>query len=197
MRRCFVGHILLTAVLLLAIAPGCRRGSEGSEATTGTVRGTVTFEGKPIGEGVISFLQQETGGGAMAHIDSSGHFEIKTPLKAGTYRVAVCPPTLRVPPGAPGAEVPLRRMKRYPNIPEFYHSEYSSDLTVRIDAGENTIVVNMKRQTKPKSPAKSKSIGKSSAEGSGLTVPPPGSKAAKTKRSEVNGRQRKRHPTSD
>lgn len=179
-----VQRTLLAAALLLATVVGCSRRGDDSKVPTGTLRGTVTFEGKPIREGEISFLQEDTGGGATAQIDASGHFEVETPLQVGVYRVAVCPPTLRIPPGEPGAKVPLHRLKKYPNIPEFYHSEYSSDLRVEIEPGPNTVVVNMKRQSPPKlpkakQPGEKKSNRHPNAQGNEPSVKRPGTNAAK------------------
>ncbi len=131
-------HNTLVATLfpLLIVLAGC----SGSEVRpSGTVSGTVTFGGEPVTEGQVQFNSEELGVGALAKLDSAGKFTIEAPLALGKYTVTVLPPPLPAPEEGVEPEI-----KEYPNIPEKYRTESTTDLTAEVKEGDNHFPFDMK-----------------------------------------------------
>jgi predicted small lipoprotein YifL len=118
-------------LLLLAAAPAWTAGCGKSGPVRFPVTGEVTFEGQPVTEGTVSFVSKETGTASAAALDASGRFEIPDGLPAGRYVVAVAPPPPEEVGGAPAADPP----REYPNIPQKYRSDTTSDLTADVGDG--------------------------------------------------------------
>ncbi|MEQ8634045.1 hypothetical protein [Gimesia maris] len=125
--------VLLGFVLLVA---GC--GGE-PEIPTGQVKGTVSYDGAPVTEGVISFYSSELGVGASADLTEEGLYSITDSLKTGTYAVTILPP----PEAPPQDAIPVSTKKEYKNIPLKYRDPKKSELTVDISEGDNSFDVNM------------------------------------------------------
>jgi hypothetical protein len=127
-------------------ALGCLCSSGCSKSTpTGTVSGTVTFEGQPVDEGVVAFTNLKTGAGANAKLEAGGKFSLEKPLDVGTYRVVITPPTIDDLPGGAGDPSKMPKPKTYPNIPRGYRSQESTDLEVTVKEGENNFPLQMKK----------------------------------------------------
>jgi hypothetical protein len=114
---------------------GCDRGKP-----RGTVKGTVTVEGKPA-VGLIVF-ENAAEGIELQEAMEEGAFEAKTlqglGLPVGTYKVAVRPGRMM----RPGEEMPLAMKKGPPAasgplIPEKYRSTATSGLTLEVKEGAN------------------------------------------------------------
>jgi hypothetical protein len=93
------------------------------------VRGTVTFQGRPVAEGTVQFNDATTGRGAEAELRPDGSYEALLP--AGEYTVVILPP-LRfvVSRGGP----PDPQFKKVRDIPVKYRSTATSGLTAAVRA---------------------------------------------------------------
>lgn len=92
---------------------------------TSTVSGKVSFAGKPVTLGVVSFYDSSKGTGASAPIGADGSFTVSK-VPHGDYQVGIMPPQL-----AP--EEPLTpEVKNFP-VPAKYHDGLTSGLTCKVD----------------------------------------------------------------
>lgn len=132
----WVGGLILCAGLA-----GC--GPKVVVKETGTVSGTVVFEGEPVTEGVVNFSMASEGVGALADLDANGEFKFANPLPVGDYVVTISPP--RPDPNLGPKEIVPIDPNDYPNIPKKYHSETTSELTAQVIKGENKIEFEMKQ----------------------------------------------------
>ncbi len=114
--------VSLLSLSLMSLALGC-----GSADRPVAVRGTVTFQGRPVTEGTVQFNDDKTGRGAEAELGPDGSYT--APLPAGTYTVVIVPPIL---PGESTTGPPDPRFKKVANIPEKYHSTATSRLTATV-----------------------------------------------------------------
>jgi hypothetical protein len=150
------GRWFLSLALAAAVcAAGCGGGSA-------SVSGEVTYDGKPLPGGNITFVSTEGRGGGSATLDPSGKYTIVR-LPAGTYRVSVVTSTLKPgigmtkpknyapPAGAsnPAGYKPPENedmSKRYVPIHADYESEKSSGLEFKVKAGANTINIPLAKK---------------------------------------------------
>ena len=116
-------------------------GCGGDDTPVGTVSGTVTFQGQPVGEGQVSFRSKETGKGNVALVDASGEFSLPEALEVGTYTVFVTPPP---PPPPDMDDGPQPPPKPYGNIPAKYRGELTSPLTAVVKEGKNSFPLELK-----------------------------------------------------
>lgn len=128
-------HISCISGLLLLIT-GC---GGSTQVPSGQVNGTVTYEGAPITEGVVSFYSPDLGIGASADIGEAGAYAITEPLKTGSYSVTILPP----PEPPPQDAIPVSTKKEYKNIPLKYRDPKKSELSLNITEGDNLFDVNM------------------------------------------------------
>ncbi|MCL2119593.1 MAG: hypothetical protein FWH27_14350 [Planctomycetaceae bacterium] len=87
-----MGLFLAFAVLLVVtMMAGCtdRRQPKGA---TGTVTGTVKYQGKPVTVGFTVFQEPTTKKGGAAPLGTDGTYTIPTPMEIGKYNVAFPPP---------------------------------------------------------------------------------------------------------
>jgi hypothetical protein len=126
---------LLAASLCL---PGCRGGPP-----LGRVTGKVTFEGKPVGEGRVTFQNSGTGAGGEALLTPEGTFTLPNPLPVGDYQVTVMPLVVRQKADPRGPVVGVE--KPAPDIPEKYRSLGSTPLKATLVEGPNEVSLDMKR----------------------------------------------------
>lgn len=121
----------------LAMLAGCS--SSKTDGPSGTISGKVTYNGKPVTEGLVQFYNADTGQGGEGKIDESGNFKIETGIPVGEYSVFVTPPETEMAPGDTGdmGEAPV---KQYPNIPERYRDASTSPIKVTIKEGDNDAI---------------------------------------------------------
>jgi hypothetical protein len=132
-----------SAVALATVGLAGCGGSGGPEMAR--VYGMVTYNGKPVTQGTISFQPTDPANGAPATgiIESDGSYRIQTTepgdgARLGSYTVAI-----RSVSGEP--DVPLDYIPRTPppppksNIPERYANPASSNLTAKVERGSNQI----------------------------------------------------------
>ena len=121
-RAC--GRLAVAALVLGPWALGCSSGDRPV-----VVRGTVTFQGRPVAEGTVQFNDAKTGRGDEAPLGPDGSYTATLP--AGTYAVVILPPML---PGESPHGPPDPRFKKVANIPEKYRSTATSGLTATVSA---------------------------------------------------------------
>lgn len=141
LRRGRSGAVLALTLAVAGLAVGCG-GSSGPELAK--VTGTVTYQGKPIPLGTISFQPTDPAGTpATGIIGDDGSYALQTTepgdgARLGSYTVAI-----RAVEGEP--EVPLDYIpKKKPPapkalVPEKYSNPMSSGLTAKVESGRNTI----------------------------------------------------------
>lgn len=129
---------LAFAVAIPALVAGCG-GSGGPEMAK--VSGKVTYQGKPLTKGTISFISVDpSGSNANSVIGPDGSYTLQTTnpndgAVVGEYRVIVSdidPNALNTP--APGE--PVKKQER--TIPEKYEKPDTSGLTKKVVSGSNT-----------------------------------------------------------
>jgi hypothetical protein len=131
---------LTIAGLLAAGLAGC--GESGPE--TGTVKGAVTFKSAPLTAGTVNFYNKETAAAAQAALDESGRFTVASPLKTGTYLVFVFPPAPPAPVMKNPNDPPLKLdTKGFPDVPQKYRSDRTTDIKVEVKAGANDVKVEI------------------------------------------------------
>lgn len=124
-RAILKGCLGLTVVAML-FAAGCGGGS--ATVPMVAVTGTVTFDGAPVEEGVVTFEDTATGYAATGDLAAGGAYTLQVP--AGSYQVGIAPPTVEV---AATADTPADEdYKKVDNIPEKYWYGYESGLTATV-----------------------------------------------------------------
>lgn len=150
MVRCVVGS------LGLAFFSGC---GDGYSGPTGTVAGSVMFNGNPVPTGsTVSFVSDE-GFVASGRVEDGGSYKLEIAGKgpnipAATYKVMVSPPATG---GVSGTDADYAKYMESVNpndmgkvakpaeaFPSKYVSTGTSDLEFPVNAGENTINVELK-----------------------------------------------------
>jgi hypothetical protein len=110
---------------------GCSQGPP-----IGDVKGKVTFQGQPVPEGSITFLNVSEGGTAGADLKSDGTYEIDGGALLGEYTVVVTPP-IEIVDTDPDKSPPAPVEKNMPNIPPKYRMQGTSPLRATVKAGPN------------------------------------------------------------
>ncbi len=107
----------------------------------GEVSGKVTFHGKPVAEGTVSFLNTEAGTGGEGVLKDGG-YTLTTPLPPGEYKVTVMPLVVRQQDGGKGPDVGID--KPAPDIPGKYHTIGTTNLTATVKEGKNELNFDLK-----------------------------------------------------
>ncbi|MFG0261137.1 MAG: hypothetical protein ACF788_01945 [Novipirellula sp. JB048] len=131
--------LLYGAVACAAVLPwssGCDRAPE---HPVGTISGSVSYEGTPVQQGIVTFYSSELGVGVSETIQPDGRYATQTPIRTGTYSVTILPP--EDPP--PMDEVLSDEAAPVENIPEAYRDPTNSGLQLEVTQGENTFDIKM------------------------------------------------------
>jgi hypothetical protein len=138
-NRPFIQGFPTLALLFVINLPGC-----GSPAPPGgQVFGKVTFEGNPVTEGTISFLNREAGVGDEASLTKDGAYALPKALPVGDYQVMIMP--LTVTEKDPFTGEPAAVEKPAPNIPRKHRTIAFTDLKATVIEGKNEHNFDMKR----------------------------------------------------
>jgi hypothetical protein len=124
-------------LLAISFAIGCSQGPP-----TGRVRGKVTFKGKPVNEGLVTFINSKEGGAAEAYIDKDGSYAVKNPVPVADYQVVITP-LVEIKDTDPGKSPPSPVEKAAPDIPRKYRTPGSSPLQASVKQGENEFPFEM------------------------------------------------------
>jgi hypothetical protein len=135
MRPRLAGLLPLAGTLLWLC--GC-----GTGKPMGEVSGKVTFEGKPVAEGMVSFMNPTAGTGGEGQL-KDGRYSLTAPLPPGEYKVMVIPLIVRQQEGGKGPKVGVEQPA--PDIPEKYRAIGTTDLKATVKEGPNTLDFDMKR----------------------------------------------------
>jgi hypothetical protein len=142
-RSVFLRPLVTASLAFCSVAPlfvtGCGRGG----APVGTVSGKVTFQGKSVSEGRVTFLNSTTGAGEDALLKKDGTYAVRSPLPVGEYTVTVSPLIVRIQIDGKGPVV--GEEKAAPDIPQKYRTIGSTDLRASVKEGKNDLEFNMKR----------------------------------------------------
>lgn len=136
-----VSRAALVVVSLLCLSfAGCGGGSDGPERYP--VKGTISFEGAPVQEGMVTFSDGNFSSSGM--ITTTGEFTLADDLPTGSYKVQVTPPDLQTAPtfGKTGEAAP--QPKEVKNIPEKYRTLATTDLSADVTSGDNDVKLEMK-----------------------------------------------------
>jgi hypothetical protein len=130
------------AALGAAVLGALCLGSCGGGPPMGEVSGKVTFEGRPVAEGRVSFMNTTAGTGGEGQL-KDGAYTLSAPLPPGDYKVMVTPLTVRQQDGGKGPVVGVE--KPAPDIPPKYRTIGSTDLKATVKGGPNELNFDMKR----------------------------------------------------
>jgi hypothetical protein len=129
--------VCAVTVSILLAAAGCSSGP-----ATGEVRGKVTYDGKPVTEGSVTFLNPTEGGTAGADIGPDGSYTIDGGVAVGEYLIVVTPP-IEIVDTDPGKSPPAPVEKSVKNIPNKYRQQGTTPLRYRVQPGPNEYNVEM------------------------------------------------------
>src|SRR5262245_47864232 len=98
----------VASILLGVLLAGCPSGPP-----TGKVRGKVTFKGKPVAEGLVTFINSKEGGAAEAYLNNDGTYSVLNPVLVSDYQVMITPLT-EMKDTDPGKTPPMKVEKNAP-----------------------------------------------------------------------------------
>jgi hypothetical protein len=119
------------------VIAGCNQGPP-----TGKVRGKVTFKGKPVAEGLVTFINPKEGGAAEAYLNKDGTYAVQNPVALGEYQVLITP-LVQIVDTDPGKSPPSPVEKPAPDIPRKYRMPGDSPLRATVKLGENELNFDM------------------------------------------------------
>lgn len=122
---------VIAATIASIAATGCSTGPP-----AGKVRGKVTFKGKPVAEGLVTFLNPKEGGAAEAYLNKDGSYAVQNPVLVGDYQVVITP-LVEVVDTDPGKTPPSPVEKAAPDIPRKFRMPGSSPLKAAVKVGDN------------------------------------------------------------
>lgn len=138
------------ALFLLSFSGGCGR------IPVYPVRGKITFEGQPMkGGGSISFMpmNDQPGKAAGGEISSDGSYVLMTHRPGdgsmtGQFRVVIAQVTENEPERSPDGSAPKKSqsLPKEDRIPTIYADPQNSPLTATVEAKDNELNFDLKRQ---------------------------------------------------
>lgn len=140
-------RIIVAIAMLLSAVAGCGK-TDGSVS----VRGTVTYGGKPVPHAKVVFIPESPGVLPLSGLtDTNGHFVLTTAVpgdgaSVGKYRVTIearGPEKVR-PPDAPGGVAAGNAEPGEPLIPVQYFIPGMSGLSAEVKSGDNTFDFDLK-----------------------------------------------------
>jgi hypothetical protein len=132
-----VAGLVIAAGFLTAALAGCSSGPP-----TGEVKGKVTFKGKPVTEGTVTFLNPKEGGAAEAEIGRDGTYEVQGGVVVGDYLVVITPP-VHIVDTDPGKSPPAPVEKNMPDIPRKFRMPGTTTLKATVKPGPNEFNFDM------------------------------------------------------
>jgi hypothetical protein len=108
----------------------------------GEVSGRVTFESKPVAEGLVTFMNPGGGTGGEGQL-KDGTYALSAPLPPGEYKVMVMPLVERRRDGGKGPEVGVE--KPAPDIPQKYRTIGTTDLKATVKEGRQEVNFDLKK----------------------------------------------------
>jgi hypothetical protein len=127
--------------LVLALVAG----SGGCGESVGSIKGRLTYKGKPVPFGVVTFTRDDGRPSKVVQTDEQGHYVISR-VPVGATNVTVASPPVILSEGRPDdPEVveSVRRAKLRVAIPEKYKDLKQSGLSYTVAPGENTFDITL------------------------------------------------------
>jgi hypothetical protein len=128
--------IILACSLTMVSLSGCQSGSTEPKATVGQVTGKVSFQGKPVEEGEIVFVNEQLRTEVVAPLGKDGAYSANG-IVQGKCLVCVRPPK------APATMGPPQPAPDPANIPKQYRNVATSGLSLVTDTKAKTLDVDM------------------------------------------------------
>lgn len=122
--------IVIGAVACSAAIFGCSP-QRAQRADRAIASGTVTYKGKPLGGGIITFAASGTSNTSSGMLKADGTYYIED-VPVGENNITIDPETIKPNLGS-----------RYVQIPAKYLQATTSGLTSKIELGENTADFNL------------------------------------------------------
>lgn len=134
------------ALLGLGVATVALCGCGKKQSPTGSVRGSVTVDGKAVTEGAVIFEDASAGAIWADQLGPSGEYSMSE-LPTADYVVTVVPP--RSGPNENtaldgGGRMAQEKSRSRQRIPEKFHSSHSTTLRYKVNAGPNTFDLDLK-----------------------------------------------------
>lgn len=117
---------------LLFVSVGCDSGPQ-----TGTLTGTVNFNGQPYEDAAVMFIDMQSGQAAGTDIQPGGQFTIADPMPLGTYNVYLAPKSV------PDEIEQPQAVMMDKTVPPKYWDESTTDITVTVSEGANTATIEL------------------------------------------------------
>ncbi len=144
----------LTCILLSLTLTGCGSNSNLPKGETGTVKGKISYQGKPVPEGCrVTFMGGTTGLVATGVTDSSGEFLLYMrnglDVLCGTYRVSILPPN----PSANLSDTQVMELSmagklpdtsKMKEVPDRYRNPETTKEVFEVKPGSNNYELDMK-----------------------------------------------------
>src|SRR5262249_34094558 len=111
-------------------------------AATSPVKGKVTFKGKPVEEGTVTFLNLTEGGAAEAQINKDGTYAFQGGVTPGDYHVVITP-LMHIVDTDPGKSPPAPVERPAPDIPTKYRMQGTTPLRASVKPGPNEFPFDM------------------------------------------------------
>ncbi len=96
----------------------------------------MTFKGKPVTEGTVTFLNPKGEGDAEAEIGKDGSYEVRGGVVVGEYLVTITPP-VHIVDTDPGKSPPAPVEKNMPDIPRKFRMQGTTTLKATVNPGQN------------------------------------------------------------
>jgi hypothetical protein len=151
----FAAIARLSIASLVGLAVGC---GSGDQVKVYPVKGKITFEGAPMkGGGSIAFVPTGSQAGAApgGEIKEDGTYELMTykpgdGSMTGDFKVAITQVTVKEPEASPDGSAPKPvdgpHVQPADQIPLIYSNYAETPLTAKVEAKENEINFDLKRQ---------------------------------------------------
>jgi hypothetical protein len=134
-----INHPLAISALLFCLSSGCSSGP-----VKGQVHGKVTFNGRPVKEGTVTFLNTKDGGAAEGSINADGTYVVQGGAIVGDYDKVEIKPLMELKDTDPGKTPPAMVEKPAPDIPPKYRMQGATPLKATVKPGKNEINFDMK-----------------------------------------------------
>jgi hypothetical protein len=136
--RSLLPAVVALTALAVAALPSALADGKPAETKTGSISGKVTFLGKPLPAGTVTFHPAE-GKPVSVQIQEDGTYAVKD-MPAGASKVTVETESVKkakVPPGT--------KPKKYVAIPQKYAKPETTDLTFRVVEGKQIFNIELDR----------------------------------------------------
>jgi hypothetical protein len=140
LRRAATAAVLLSVALLVSRSAA----DDKTPDISGSIQGTVTFDGKPLPGGTVAF-HREKGKPFIGLLQPDGTYAVKS-IPAGKYRVTIETESAKPQPKdklPPKDKDEPKDAGRYVPIPRVYADRNTSPLVIEVQNGQNNHDINL------------------------------------------------------